>query len=79
MMVNQGLDYYHCKGCMRCVDVCPVNALVQGTESEHAQKQYFLPNQDMLRTPDYYVESDRTVISLPESYLTEVRMEGGEV
>ena len=79
MMVNQGLDYYHCKGCMRCVDVCPVNALVQGTESEHAQKQYFLPNQDMLRTPDYYVESGPDGYITSESYLTEVRMEGGEV
>lgn len=34
MMVNQGLDYKHCKGCMRCVDVCPVHALVRGEESE---------------------------------------------
>ena len=31
-MVNKGLDYHHCKGCLRCVDVCPVNALVQGVE-----------------------------------------------
>lgn len=57
MMVNQGLDYYHCKGCMRCVDVCPVNALVRGIEAEHPDKKYFLPNQDMLRTPDYYVKT----------------------
>ena len=72
MMVNQGLDYYHCKGCMRCVNVCPVNALVQGAEAEHAQKQHFIPNQDMLRAPEDYVESGPDGYITSESYLTEV-------
>ena len=53
MMVNQGLDYYHCKGCLRCVDVCPVNALVRGVEAEHPQKEFFLANQELLRRTDY--------------------------
>ena len=79
MMVNQGLDYYHCKGCMRCVNVCPVNALVQGVETEHPDKQYFMPNQDLLRMPDYYVKSGPDGYITSESYLTEVRVEGGEV
>lgn len=79
MMVNRGLDYYHCKGCMRCVDVCPVNALVRGAEAEHADKQYFLPNQDMLRAPDYYVKTGPDGYITSESYLTEKRIEGGEV
>ena len=57
MMVNQGLDYYHCKGCLRCVDVCPVNALVRGLEEEHPDKQFFMPNQEMVRHPDYYIEA----------------------
>lgn len=79
MMVNQGLDYYHCKGCMRCVDVCPVNALVRGIEAEYPDKKYFLPNQDMLRTPDYYVKAGPDGYITSESYLTEKRIEGGEV
>ena len=79
MMVNQGLDYYHCKGCLRCVDVCPVNALVRGVESEHPNKDYFLPNQELIRTPDYYEESGPDGYITSESYLTEKRMEGGEV
>ena len=79
MMVNQGLDYYHCKGCLRCVDVCPVNALVRGVESEHPDKDYFLPNQELIRTPDYYEESGPDGYITSESYLTEKRMEGGEV
>lgn len=79
MMVNQGLDYYHCKGCLRCVDVCPVNALVRGVESEHPVKEFFLPNQELIRTPDYYEESGPDGYITSESYLTEKRMEGGEV
>lgn len=79
MMVNRGLDYYHCKGCLRCVDVCPVNALVQGLESEHPEKSNFLPNQELIRKPDYYLKSGSDGYITSESYLTEKRMEGGEV
>lgn len=79
MMVNQGLDYYHCKGCLRCVDVCPVNALVRGVEAEHPNKEYFLPNQELLRMPEYYEEAGPDGYITSESYLTEKRMEGGEV
>ncbi len=79
MMVNQGLDYYHCKGCLRCVDVCPVNALVRGLESEHPDKDYFLPNQELVRMPAYYEKQGPDGYITSESYLTEKRMEGGEV
>lgn len=79
MMVNQGLDYYHCKGCLRCVDVCPVNALVRGVEAEHPEKEYFLPNQELLKCPACYEEAGPDGYITSESYLTEKRMEGGEV
>lgn len=79
MMVNQGLDYYHCKGCLRCVDVCPVNALVRGVESEHPNKEYFIPNQELVRMPDYYEKSGPDGYITSESYLTEKRVKGGEV
>ncbi len=79
MMVNQGLDYYHCKGCLRCVDVCPVNALVRGVEAEHPNKTYFMPNQELLRKPEYYEKSGPDGYITSESYLTEKRMEGGVV
>lgn len=78
-MVNTGLDYYHCKGCLRCVEVCPVNALVKGVEAEHPNKKYFVPNQELLRTPEYYEEAGADGYITSESYLTEKRMEGGEV
>lgn len=79
MMVNKGLDYYHCKGCMRCVDVCPVNALVRGVEAEHPNKEYFLPNKELLRMPEYYEKAGSDGYITSESFLTEKRMEGGEV
>lgn len=79
MMVNQGLDYYHCKGCMRCVDVCPVNALVRGLEADNPQKKYFMQNQDMLRVPDYYVEAGPDGYITSEAHFTEKRIKGGEV
>lgn len=79
MMMNQGLDYYHCKGCLRCVDICPVNALVRGVEAEQPHKDYFLPNQELLRSPAYYEKTGPDGYITSESYLTEMRMEGGEV
>ncbi len=79
MMVNQGLDYYHCKGCLRCVDICPVNALVRGVEAEHPNKEYFMTNKELIRKPEYYEEAGVDGYITSESYLTEKRMEGGEV
>lgn len=35
--VNLGMDLYHCKGCMRCVDICPTNALVKVKEGDYNQ------------------------------------------
>lgn len=79
MMVNQGLDYYHCKGCLRCVDVCPVNALVEGVEAEHTDKEFFVVNKELLRMPKYYEKAGADGYITSESFLTEKRMEGGEV
>lgn len=79
MMVNEGLDYYHCKGCLRCVDVCPVNALVRAVESEYPDKPYFMANQDLLYRPEHYEKAGPDGYVTSESYLTEQRMEGGEV
>lgn len=35
-MVMKGIDYKHCKGCLRCVEVCPVEALTGEVEAEVA-------------------------------------------
>lgn len=31
-MINQGPNYQYCKGCLRCVEICPTQALVAVTE-----------------------------------------------
>lgn len=79
MMVNQGLDYSHCKGCLRCVDVCPVNALVRGVEDEQEKLEYDMQNQELIREPKYHEASGADGYITSESFLTEKRMEGGEV
>lgn len=33
-MLNKGMDIAHCKGCMRCVKICPTQALVAVKENE---------------------------------------------
>ena len=76
---NKGLDYYHCKGCLRCVDICPVNALVRGVEAEHPHKEFFMPNRELLRVPEYYEKTGADGYITSESFLTEERMEGGLV
>ena len=79
IMINKGLDYFHCKGCLRCVSVCPTQALVQALESDYDKKPWFVPNKDLIRTPDYYEKSGADGFITSESYLTEKRIEGGEV
>ena len=32
---NLGMDLYHCKGCLRCVEICPTKALVEVAEGEY--------------------------------------------
>lgn len=79
MMINMGLDYFHCKGCLRCVSVCPTQALVKDLEANYDRKPWFVPNKDLIRTPDYYEKSGADGYITSESYLTEKRIEGGEV
>lgn len=79
MMVNQGLDYHHCKGCLRCVEVCPVNALVQGVEKEHPNPEFSMKNKDLLQNEMEYEEVGPNSYVTSEAYLTEERVDGGLV
>lgn len=78
-MVNMGLDYHHCKGCLRCVEVCPTNALVMGVEWEHPNPDYAMKNQDLLPEHLDYEEVGANSYVTSESYLTEKRVDGGLV
>ena len=46
--VNMGMDLYHCKGCLRCVEICPTKALVVAKEGEHYDNRgnIYLLNKD---------------------------------
>lgn len=76
-VLNRGLDYHHCKGCLRCVEICPTEALVAGKEFEHPHKKWFVRNKDLIADNlDFDVAgADPWITS--ESYLTEKRVDGG--
>ncbi len=78
-MVNLGLDYYHCKGCLRCVEVCPTNALVTALEKDYPEKPDFLPNQEMLPDAIAYQTAGPNSWITSDSYMDEKRVDGGVV
>ncbi len=75
--LNKGLDYHHCKGCLRCVEICPTGALVAGLEREHPNKKFFLPNQDLLPGSLEFETLGANSWITSESYLEEKSMNGG--
>lgn len=78
-MVNHGVDYYHCKGCLRCVEVCPTNALVTALEKDYPEKPHFVPNQHLLPNAILYQEVGANSWITSDSYLDEKRVDGGIV
>lgn len=78
-MVNYGLDYHHCKGCLRCVDVCPTEALVAGVEREHPDLQFFVRNKDLIEEHIDFEDAGANSWVTSESYLDEQRVDGGQV
>ena len=78
-MVNQGLDYRHCKGCLRCVDVCPTHALVKALEKDYPEKPYSMPDQDLLPAGIQYQKTGANSWITSDSYLDKKRIDGGIV
>ena len=78
-MVNQGLDYRHCKGCLRCVDVCPTHALVKAEEKDYPDKPHSMPDQDLLPDSVRYQKTGANSWITSDSYLDEKRIDGGNV
>ena len=76
-MLNRGLDYHHCKGCLRCVDVCPTGALVAGKESEHPNKKWFVRNKDLIAAHIDFEPQGADPYVTGEAYLDEKRVDGG--
>ncbi len=71
-MVNLGPDYHHCKGCLRCVEVCPTDAITEGKEREHDISKTHVRNQALIVEklefeevgPNSYMESESITNSL---------------
>lgn len=76
-MMNRGLDYHHCKGCLRCVDICPTGALVTGKENEHPDKKWFVRNKDLITDNLDFEPAGADPWITGESYLDEKRVDGG--
>lgn len=74
-MVNRGLDYMHCKGCLRCVDVCPTEALVRGEDGSHTR--HFVYDRDLITKNIDFVPSGADPSVTGESYLDQKREDGG--
>ncbi len=78
-MLNRGLDYHHCKGCLRCVDVCPTEALVMGKEKEHPELKWFVRNKDLICDNLNFDPMGADPYITSEAYLSEKRVDGGLV
>lgn len=78
-MVNHGLDYRHCKGCLRCVNVCPTHALVKAEEKDYPDKPHSMPDQDLLPDSVRYQKTGANSWITSDSYLDEKRIDGGIV
>jgi len=74
---NCGLDYHHCKGCLRCVQVCPTHALRAGLEREQEHLHWFVRNKDLITEPLEYEDVGANSWVTSESYLQEKRVDGG--
>ena len=76
-MLNRGLDYHHCKGCLRCVNVCPTEALVVGKEDEHIKLKHFIRNKDLIVSELEFESAGSNPYVTGEAYLDEKHVDGG--
>lgn len=77
MMVNHGPDYHHCKGCMRCVEICPSEALVAGVEKEHQNALYGKRNFDLIVDELEYETQGASSWITSESFYEREKVDGG--
>lgn len=76
-MLNRGLDYHHCKGCLRCVNVCPTEALVAGKEDQHKNPKHLVRNKDLIVSELEFEPAGANPYVTGEAYLDEKRVDGG--
>lgn len=79
MPVNLGPDYHYCKGCLRCVSICPTNALVCGKEAEHKELKGQVLSKELPDEIHVYEDVGANSYVTSESDENERRMGGGIV
>ncbi|NLI89455.1 MAG: 4Fe-4S binding protein [Epulopiscium sp.] len=78
-MVNLGPDYHHCKGCLRCVEVCPTQALVAVKERDYDLWNIHVRNQELIVDEMEFEEVGSSSIVDTQSYENETEtVERGE-
>ena len=55
-MTNHGLDYHYCKGCLRCVDVCPTDALTKAVEADVKHPLPTVRDKDLVKEPEHWTK-----------------------
>lgn len=70
-MVNLGADYYHCKGCLRCVEVCPTEALTEENERDFDIKSINVGNVRLLDKSFHFDRVGANGYINSESYVKE--------
>lgn len=74
-MVNKGPDYKHCKGCLRCVEICPTHALIEGEERNYDLSSMHVRNKDLIVNSMEFEHTGANSYVTSESYLDEKRVD----
>lgn len=69
-MVNLGPDYHHCKGCLRCVEICPVAAITEGVERNIDISTTHVRNQDLIVDKMQFEDAGPNSWMRSESFVT---------
>lgn len=79
-MVNEGVNYHYCKGCLRCVEICPTDALTEANEREIDVWAVHVPYKDFIQNHVEFEDMGSNSIVDAESGVTTntITIEGEE-
>lgn len=69
-MVNTGVNYHYCKGCLRCVEICPTDALTEALERDVDVWSMHEPYRDFIQTKVEFEDMGSNSIVDAESGVT---------
>ncbi|MEG0578644.1 MAG: 2-oxoacid:acceptor oxidoreductase family protein [Niameybacter sp.] len=79
-MVNEGVNYHYCKGCLRCVEICPTDALTEANERNLDVWAMHVPYKDFIQQHVEFEDMGSNSIVDAESGVTNatITIEGEE-